>query len=339
VKAVDRAFHEIVEAEWWQSGFAPDAEDGAIAGLIAIEDHEVPAHSRVDLLIAKHATQVDDKLLRALARMFASSQDPAREQVPNGQSIQDYLREQYAAALDEDDDGDGDPSAYLDLMEAQAAAAPWFRANPDPDVVIEQAASPPPPPPPPKRLVVDSTGHHVELGAHRLNEHTISAIHIRTIRAHAETLCEQLVVRACDDALGPPIDPFVRALQLRRRLASLYNAWFLEGQRSRGSWSARALRQIALAAGQFFHEPDHAPIADGRSVVMHDPVAEAQQLLRDVKPDEVTMDDDEDLRLVQTAQRYDLVSVRAMGRLFFGALEWRLAQLQRELGPAEPGQL
>src|ERR1700733_4376281 len=91
VKAIARAFFEVVESGPMDFGIDPDDPEGAIAALAAIQDLEVPPHSRTDLLIAQHATSThDDGVVRAIARLFASSQLPHRIQVPNEQRF-DYV--------------------------------------------------------------------------------------------------------------------------------------------------------------------------------------------------------------------------------------------------------
>jgi hypothetical protein len=136
------------------------------------------------------------------------------------------------------------------------------------------------------------------------------------------------------------MNPLVWALDLRRQLAGLYNAWFMDGVVPLGHWTAHAWRKVALASGRFFHEPDDLrspsdedpePDPPGR-LRMFDPLAEAQALLHEVQPDDVPDDDRDDLQRVKTATCYDLVNLRAMGRLWSQALWWRLRRLQSEIG-------
>ena len=113
----------------------------------------------------------------------------------------------------------------------------------------------------------------------------------------------------------------------------------------RNHWTARAWREVALAAGRFFDEPDDlrsrsdeepsdedATLEPPRRLRMFDPVAEAQALLHEVQPDDVPDEDQDDLRRVKTATSYDLVTLRSMGRLWSDALWWRLRRLQDEIG-------
>jgi hypothetical protein len=248
--------------ESWNFGVDPDDGDGAIAALTAIQDHEVPAHSRMDLLIAQHATDIDEKVLRAIARLFASSQFPDRIQAPNGEQPGD------------EDEDEGSPSDILQFLEEQAAAGKLFL----PDLDLEPSEPRPEP----------STSTRVP-PAHHLTGRTLTSVHIRTIRAYAETLLEHDLVRKCNDALGPPMNPLVWALDLRRQLAGLYNAWFMDGVVPLGHWTAHAWRKVALASGRFFHEPDDLrspsdedpePDPPGR-LRMFDPLAEAQALLHE----------------------------------------------------------
>jgi hypothetical protein len=61
-------------------------------------------------------------------------------------------------------------------------------------------------------------------------------------------------------------------------------------------------------------------------------VVEAQALLRDVQPEDVPHDAQADLHRIKTARSYDIVSLRAMGRLWSDAQGWRLQRVQSELG-------
>ncbi len=321
VKAIDRAFYEIVECEPWEFGVDPTDEDGAIAGLLAIHDLDVPAHSRMDLLIAQHATQIDDKVLRALARLFASSRHPDRVQGPNGEQF----REKY---FDKDvDEDEGAPSDILQYLEQQPAAGTRLRPDFDPSESLESER----PPAPPTRPRVPP--------AHRLTAHTLSSTHIHTIRAYAEKLQAHEVMRACDDALGPPIDPLAWAIERRRQLAGTYNAWFMDDMTPVGRWGAHAFRQVGFAAGQLFDDPVRRRTSDPRDpaddtddVTVVDLLAGAQAYLRDLRPEDVPWDDREDLHRIQTARSYDVASLRAMARLWCGALSCRLQRAEAELG-------
>jgi hypothetical protein len=64
----------------------------------------------------------------------------------------------------------------------------------------------------------------------------------------------------------------------------------------------------------------------------------AFQSRAEVQPDDVPDDDRDDLQRVKTATCYDLVNLRAMGRLWSQALWWRLRRLQSEIGrpPIDP---
>jgi hypothetical protein len=306
VNAIDRAFFEVVESEWWEFGVDPEEEDSAIAALAAIPDIEAPAHNRMDLLIAQHARRIDAPVLRAIARLFASSQ-LGRIQPPNA-------RDPNARNKDEG------PSDILEFINVQAAAGTLFRPDFDPS---EDQPEPEPTTRVPK--------------THRLTEHTLLSMHIRTLRAYAETLEERGVVSACDDALGSPIDPLAWTLNLRRRLAGLYNAFLMDGMTPLGHWTARALRHVALAAGRIFYYPDLLPRSDPDDpdeLPVFDPIAEAQALLRDVQPDEVPYDDQADLQRIQTARSYDASSMRAMARLYSHALDYRLQRAEGEIGRA-----
>ena len=196
VKAIDRAFFELVESEPWE--FRISADDGAIAELAAIQDHEVPDHSRMDLLIAQHATTTDTEVIRAIARLFASSQLPDRMQAPNGHRPEDP------------DDDDVGPSDMLQFLEEHARAGSLFRSGLTAGSAIEVEQSEPSPEPSAKTRPPPG---------HRLTHRTITSMHIRTVRAYAETLCEPELVRQCNEALGPPIKPLDWAIELRRRLA------------------------------------------------------------------------------------------------------------------------
>jgi hypothetical protein len=256
----------------------------------------------MDLLIARNATRRSVEVIRAIARLFASSQLPDRIQSPNGQR------------LDEDDDG---PVDILQFLEDQAAAGTLFKEH------VESESSEAPTELPSAR----STARH-------LTQHTISSVHIRTIRAYAETAAEHDLVRECDQALGPPMDPLIWVLDLRRRLAGYYNALFIDGVTFLGHWTGHAWRQVALASAQFFNYPDLlSPLdEDQGQVEVFDPVAEAQVRLRDLRPEDVPHEAQQDLHRVKTAKNYDFESLRAMGRLWSHALEWRLRRVEAELG-------
>jgi hypothetical protein len=249
-------------------------------------------------------------VVRAIARLFASSQLPARVQAPNGQPF-----------FEDKDEG---PTDLWQFLEAQAAAGTLFRA----DLDLEAAPSEAPPEPPGR---VRSTAYH-------LTEHTITSVHIRTLRAYAERTSEIDLVATCDQALGPPMDPLVWALQVRRRLAGYYNSLFLDGATHLGHWAAHAWRQVALASGRFFDDPElrqrSAPDGHHGKIAVFDPVAEAHALIQEVRPEDVPHDAQKDLHRVKTAKSYDLVSLRAMGRLWSHALEWRLEKVEAELGRA-----
>lgn len=319
MNAIGQAFYEVVECEPWEFGIDPDNEDGAIARLRALRDHDVPAHSRMDLLIAQHAMRIDAKVLRAIARLFASSRHPDRNQAPNGEQF----REKYGKK----DNDEGSPTDFLQSLYQQAAAGTLFRSDFDQSESREGAPLPTP-----------STRPYVP-AAHHLTTHTLSSMHIQTIRAYAEKLQEHEVVRACDDAVGPPIDPLAWAIDLRRRLAGIYNAWFLEDTTPIGRWGAHAFRQIGLASSQLFTYPDLRQTSDpgdpeeeDAEVDMDGLLAQAQALLRELRPDDVPWDDRADLHRVQTAPSYDLATVRAMGRLWSGALGCRLRRAEAEIG-------
>lgn len=306
MQAIERAFFEVVESEPWE--FSVELGEGAIGELAAIQDLEVPAHNRMDLLIARNATRRSSEVLRAIARLFVSSHLPDRIQAPNGQQL-------------EEDEG---PFEILQFLEEQAAAGTLFRD----DIEPEPSEAPPAP----------ATGRRS--AAHRLTHHTLTSVHIRALRAYAETTTQHDLVAECDQALGPPMDPLVWAINLRRRLAGHYNALFIDGVTHLGHWAAHAWRQVALAAGRFFHYPElprtSAPDAD-HEVRVFEPVAEAQALLRDVQLDDVPHDAQKDLHRVKTAKSYDVMSLRAMGRLWSHALEWRLLKVEEELrhGPSD----
>jgi hypothetical protein len=297
VKAIDRAFFEVVESEPWE--YSVELGAGAIGALAAIQDHEVPGHSRMDLLIARDATRRSEAVLRAIARLFASSKLPDRVQAPNGQGPEE-----------EDED-------LLQVLKEQAAAGKLLRE----DVKVAPTEVPPGPP--------RSTGH-------RLTQHTLTSVHIRRLRAYAETTALHELVTECDQALGPPVDPLVWALDLRRRLAGYYNALFIDGGTPLGHWTGHAWRQVALAWGRLFYYPDLPRGSDSDrdpdALEVFDPVVEAQALLRDVQPEDVPHDAQADLHRIKTARSYDIVSLRAMGRLWSDAQGWRLQRVQSELG-------
>lgn len=291
VKAIDRAFFEVVESEPWK--FSVELGEGAIGELAAIEDHEVPAHSRMDLLIARNATRRSQEVLRAIARLFASSQLPDRAQAPNGQGPEE----------DEED--------ILQLIERHAAAGTLFRD------AVEVAPTEVPPEPPRSK-------------PRRLTPHTITSAHICRLRDYAQTTVQTEIMTLCDQALGPPMDPLVWAIVVRQRLAGYYNALFIDELSPLGDWAAHAWRQVALAWGQFFYHPEFP--RDPDEVGVFDPVVGAQALLQDVQVEDVPHDSQEDLRRVKTTKSYDLVSLRAMGRLWSDAQGWRLDRVEAELG-------
>ena len=298
--AIDRAFYEVVECEHWQ--FDVELGEGAIAQLATLQDLEVPENSRWDLLIAQNATERSEKVLRAIARLFVSLHLPDRIQSPSGQLpdepkvVEDYFD-------------------FIARLERQAARMPFSKPGESESREALPEAAPVEPP-----------------KAHHLNEYTITSVHIRTIRANAERTQYFNIVELCDAALAPPVDPLIRALSIRRQLASYYNAMFFEGQVSMGHFAVTAWRKIALAAGRFFDDPDQWIQYDDAPVRIFDPLAEAHALIRDVRPEDVPYDAQDELQRLKTAKAYDLSSLRTMGRLYSYMLSWRLHRVEDELG-------
>jgi hypothetical protein len=319
VKAIERAFREIVESACWKFAIAPDDPDGAIAALVAIQDHEVPAHSRLDLLIVQHATDTTLSVVRALARLFASSQlhriQPPNEQPP-------WMEKNNA-----DDEQEQLESARLDLAQRleRTGAGMLFGpgVGPEPGVALE-----------------DRRWRARVLPAERLTRYTITSIHIRTLRAQAETMRDESLLRDCNEALRPPSHPLTRALEVREHLAGMYNAFFMDGMQSLGYWTPDALSRVQAAFAYCLAEPrpprlddPEDPWADAEpEPARADPLAAAQALLRDLRPEDVHDDGCDDLHRVKTATSCDLATVRAMARLCVDALEWHVRRLRDEMG-------
>lgn len=291
MKAVDRAFFEVVESEPWQ--FEVGLGIGALGELAKIRDDEVPPRCRMDLLVARNATMRSTELLRAIARLFANSQLPDRVQAPNKYQL---------------DDKD-EPVDLLAFIDAHAAAGTLFNEDALSASTAEPSESPS------KRSTVSST--------------TISSVHIGELRAYAEATGQVELMAECDQALGPPMDPLVWALDLRRRLAALYNAFLLDHLSPLGHWTGHAWRQVGLASGQLLVFPDLRGPVDKMDVSHL--LAEAQTRLRDVHANDVPLDAQADLDIVKTAKIYDLALLRAMSRLHAYSLEWRLQRLEAEL--------
>jgi hypothetical protein len=344
VQAIERAFVELVERAESHDRCDPDDPDGAIAALVALEDHEVPAASRLDLMIAQHARCPDARVVRAVARLFAACQLPDRRQPPRRE-----------APVDEADDG-----APFDLalhLEQQPATATLFRSGLELEPADLQLRASLPERWPPRRIV------------HPLTAHTLLAMHVRTLRTYARTLHDDRIVRECDELLAGPRDPWHRTMELRRHLSALYNAFLLQCVESAGGhWTAEAVRDVGYAFARFFSgpEPDAAwlatrvepvpafpdptgddlairvePVPDSPDPTGSDPppttreqqlLREVHTLLEDVLPDDVDDRAVADLQRVQAATAYDLASVRAMGRLYIHALEWELTRLRDEIG-------
>lgn len=292
VKAVDRAFFEVVESAQWE--FEVGFGIGALGALAKVRDDEVPARCRMDLLVARNATRRSEELLRAIARLFASSQLPDRVQAPNEYQLDD-----------EDEPGD-----ILAIIDAHAAAGTLFNEDVPPASTAEPSESPS------KRSTVTNI--------------TISSVHIGELRAFAEATGQVELMAECDQALGPPMDPLVWALDLRRRLAALYNAFLVHHMSPLGHWTGHAWRQVGLASGQLLVFPDLPPPVNKMDV--SDLLAEAQARLRDVHAHDVPHDAQADLHKVKTAKSYDLALLRAMSRLYSYSLEWRLDRVKAELG-------
>jgi len=88
------------------------------------------------------------------------------------------------------------------------------------------------------------------------------------------------------------MDPLVWALDLRRRLAALYNAFLLDHLSPPGHWTSHAWRQVGLASGQLLDFPDlPAPV---NKMDVSRLLAEAQTRLRDVHANDVPLDDQAD---------------------------------------------
>lgn len=123
-----------------------------------------------------------------------------------------------------------------------------------------------------------------KLVVRRLTHDTLTSVHIRRLRAYAETTAEHELVTECDQAMRPPMDPLIWALDLRRRLAGHYNALFIGGATPLGHWAAHAWRQVALAWGRLYYYPDFPrrsdPYRGSDASEVSDYLVEAQALLR-----------------------------------------------------------
>lgn len=303
VKAVERAFFEIVESD--RCDFYVAFGEGALGELAAIQDHEVPPHSRMDLLIAQHATMRESQVMRAVARLFASSQLPERLQAPNG-------RDPYVKGSD-----DG-PTNIFEYLAEQGAAGTLLRPSDEVEVELREHTS---------RLLDIPMSSHLHL-----TEHTLTSMHVRTVRAHAQKLRDSETVRECDEVLQGPVHPLHRALLVRRRLAGFYNAHFHKGLLSLGYWTVEALDLMERAFRLCFVDPDD-PLDLGRArLPPADALVQAQALLRDLGPENVHDDALAELDRVKNATCYDLQSLRAMGRLYYEALHWQVRQLRSEIG-------
>jgi hypothetical protein len=327
VQAIERAFVELVERAESHDRCDPDDPDGAIAALVALEDYEVPAASRLDLVIAQHARCHDVRVVRAIARLFAACQLPDRPQPPRREAPVDEVN-------------DGAPFDLAPHLEQQAATASLFRSGLELEPADLQLRASLPERWPPRRI------------AHPLTAHTLAAMHVRTLRTHARTLHDDRIVRECDELLAGPRDPWHRTMELRRHLSALYNAYLLQGVESAGGhWTAEAVRDVGYAFARFFAgpEPDEdaclairvEPIPGSPNPTGCDPapttreqqlLGEVHTVLEHVCPDDVDDRAVADLQRVQAATVYDLESVRALGRLYVHALQWELNRLRDEVG-------